>query len=103
MVETFCMILKVKTLSFYCIFPKNKNNFLRHFDVVFKLTPIYDVEGCKVATDALDSKKESDLKSFMASVPVNAPKSAPKPSAKNQWKNSTKKILKMWRILSHFI
>ncbi|SCZ76860.1 PolC-type DNA polymerase III [Acidaminobacter hydrogenoformans] len=65
-----------------------ENNFDSHFGVSFKLTPIYDVEGCKVASDALDSKKESDLKTFMASVPVNAPKSAPKPQAKNQWKNS---------------
>lgn len=63
-----------------------ENNFMVHFGVDFKLTPIYDVEGCKVASDALDSKKETDLKSFMATVPVNAPKSAPKPSAKNQWK-----------------
>lgn len=65
-----------------------ENNFMVHFGVDFKLTPIYDVEGCKVASDALDSKKETDLKSFMATVPVNAPKSAPKPSAKNQWKTA---------------
>jgi DNA polymerase-3 subunit alpha (Gram-positive type) len=65
-----------------------ENSFMSHFGVDFKLMPIYDVEGCKVASDALDSKKETDLKSFMATVPVNAPKSAPKPSAKNQWKTT---------------
>jgi DNA polymerase-3 subunit alpha (Gram-positive type) len=65
-----------------------ENDFKHHFGIQFSLTPIYDQAGCKLASDALDTRKETDLKSFMATVPVNAPKSAPKPSAKNQWKTS---------------
>ena len=65
-----------------------EENFQRHFGIVFKLLPVYDAEGCKMASEALNTKKESDLMTFMAGVPAHPSKSAPKPSAKNQWKNS---------------
>lgn len=62
--------------------------FLKHFDLPFKLEVCYDLEGCELASKALDSKKEDVMKTIMASVPVNAPKSSPKSTSKNPWKSA---------------